>query len=225
MSAVNCHILEDEIAIVSDTKAVSMGRTPRSFTSKFHPMPHMNTVMTSTGLACFTLEWYRHAMQTMIVKDVDGLDHYAPEQLRRLWERHPDNRTDEMTTSIFHLGYSEEQERMVGYRYHSDYDFESEELDTGFILKPKTPGLQDLREELGDETLQFLVEAIHLQKDYDDQQEDSDRYPIGGEIELCLMHPNMTTIKTLARFDDYERDFNEMVARSWFASEPLSGAK
>ena len=76
----------------------------------------------------------------MIVRGIDNLNYHTPRALRILWQRHKREITipDEITTTVYHLGFSEDTGVVHSYAYRSTNDFSSERLEPyGLRYKPE----------------------------------------------------------------------------------------
>ena len=192
---------------------------PTMHTTKLYPVPHWNGVICGTGIMQFIVGWYAYAVTSILARDIEHLDEFAPENMQTIFEKTKENFDDELlddaTSTIYHFGYSEKQSRFIGYAYRSTKDFVSEQLIEGFGQKPAP---MDGGVEINNYPADFIA-LTELQKAEDEQKEIGERVGIGGEIYSFSMQnisevegqaDILTQIRRCHRFDDFEKAYIEM---------------
>lgn len=188
--------------------------TPGPFCSKMLILPHLQTVACGMGNRSLIYYWTAFLQQNVVARDITELDNiatvYLPEFAKECGV------TEKHTSTIYHFGYWPSEERMLGLAYRSDNGFASEEL----IFSPgvKPPDGIDLEQAM--RTLEEqgvpagFVELMKLQKTNDDGQLPRERVGIGGEVQFLVMDPNGYSLSTCYRFEDYDRHFEAVRART-----------
>ncbi len=202
MTALNIFFEPNQVCIATDTLACD-GGLPRLYASKIFPLSHLNGVLCGTGAFGLLMDWFVAIQSGAIVRDIIELDQFTPEQLQRLGEKY--GLDEQHTTTIYHFGYSETEERFRGFVYRSTNAFASEELEYQIRLKPAV--------DIGEVTSlpADFIKAMKLQRQMDKQQPVSSQVGIGGEIHFAVLRPGSINITNCHRFEDYETDFTAML--------------
>lgn len=108
-----------------------------------------------------------------------------------------------MTTTIYHIGYSETEQSYVAFAYRSTNDFKSERLQYGFATKPPVPEATATYSE-------DFIRIMEEQRAMDNALLPDKRVFIGGEIQLLVLQNKTMTIQTIHRFEDYEDLYDPM---------------
>lgn len=206
MTALNWALQEDALYITSDSIALTMEGEPRSYMSKLYPVPHLEGVITGTGIGQFIVDWFAEVQNRMLVRCVHHLDHFTPDALRELSRDYP---LDEASTTIYHFGLSSKEGRFCGFAYRSTNDFRSERLDYGIGIKPALePGpINNI------DFPDWFVEIMERQREEDLQRPAQDRVGVGGEVHaLQMQRDGLMTLLTCHTFDDYDGTFERMDA-------------
>ncbi len=125
-------------------------------------------------------------------RSVDTLNEQAPEVLRELTAS--TNFPEDLTTTVFHFGFSPSADQYVGYQLHSGWDYEPKRIEQSFAAKPVYEGaFQDLPEEAG--FTETAAKVISNLKQIDDQKGE-DRLGIGGEVQVRIMEGQPPEIYT-----------------------------
>jgi hypothetical protein len=207
MSLLMVHHEPEGVIIVTDTLATTVQGESHLLVTKCGIVPHLNLVIAGTGIAHLSAVWWGLVMEAVLCRDVDMLNLHAPDALRAEWskiEAHLPDGTE--TATIYHFGLSEERNIYVGYAYRSKNDFESEELEPAFRVKPEPRnGLDDVPE-----SLEGMV-ALALQiKQEQDERTASDRIYIGGELVLTVLQNGAINATKLYRWPDFEETWQTM---------------
>lgn len=139
MTVLNFLLTDEAVYLLIDTLLSDPDDlSPVAFSTKIHPLPHLQALICGTGHAQAIAEWVATVNLTLPVRDAAHLDQFAPMELRKLFARHPkeDIGEREITTTLYHFGFNERAGRFVGFAYRSADDFRSEPLAQGFGLKP-----------------------------------------------------------------------------------------
>jgi hypothetical protein len=215
MTVINFALLEDGVYVVADTLATTDRYEPGFFTSKVHPVPHLNGLICGTGSLGFILDWSRHVLGGMLALDIGHLDEFTPNSLRDLHAARPEAERLAMTSTIYHLGFDDSEDRFVGYAYRSTDNFDSERLEYGTRLKPGYSGQRHLTAFPDD-----FVEACREQRLEQDALPLQDRVFIGGHIVAYMLQvqriegrpPSVTTSITRPfEFEDFEAAYMSCV--------------
>jgi len=211
MSSLIFYTDEKQALVATDTLVVSeKDKEPLCFASKAIYLPHLRTIVASTGVSRFCEQWIC-AINYMVVSNIEELDHHSPVNLVSLfkWFNGINEFEDPTTITIFHIGFSEEDGRIHSFAYRSTNGFQSEPLVYGLAIKPPcslpggnftfvkdVPGLMNRQRE--------EQKAVTFEK----------RVPIGGEIHgMYLTAEGCNTFK-MGTFDDYFADKQKVEARS-----------
>lgn len=208
MTALIYALQPDQVCLAMDTLTVSADdKTPLLFQTKFSVLPHLKMVIAGTGLAAMVTQWFQFVNGNMVARDIDHVDVYAPAALRRAGAACPG--TDLSTTTLYHFGYSDQQQCYVGYAYRSANNWVSEKLPFALGVKPPVPvpPTNDIQ------FPQFLVDVMLEQRRADQLLPHSERVGIGGEVSFVVMRDHSITVTPVHRFESYETEFQQMVAK------------
>lgn len=208
MTALIYALQPDQVCLAMDTLTVSAeDRTPLRFQTKFLVLPHLNMVIAGTGLADLVTQWFLFVNGSMVVRDIDHVDLFASGALRKAEAECPG--TDLSTTTLYHFGYSQEQKCYVGYAYRSANNWASERIPYALGVKPPVPvpNTDDIQ------FPQFLIELMAEQRRADQLLPLAQQVGIGGDVSFVVMSNLSVTVAPVHRFDSYEIEFNQMVAK------------
>lgn len=202
MTAAVFSIQPEQVIIAMDTLAMA-GDTgkPFFFTTKFYILPHLQGVMFATGVGDLASKWFSE-LERYLARDIHHLDDFVTPALRVLGNEFGLNK--ELTTTVYHVGYSKRELRYVGFAYRSTDSFASERLEYGLRVKPPVEALPP--QSFPDD----FVAIMKKQKQIDDQKPMSERVHIGGEIHLLLMQEGSMVVQTVHRFEEYDSLYCEM---------------
>ncbi len=204
MTALNFVLQENQVCLTMDTLSLSAdGREPLAYVTKFVVLPHLQLIVAGTGHGKILSEWYALARCSVIATDIEHLNQYASDAINEIAINQEFN---EMNTTIYHFGYSENRERFIGYAYRSKNNWVSEELKEGIGIKP--PIKYDFGEDF--ELPSSFVELMISQRELDLGQPFEERVGIGGDIHFVVMNRDYINISKCHRFPSYEEDYQEM---------------
>jgi hypothetical protein len=199
MSSIIFRTEENQVCVATDTLATSNNGTPRYFTNKAQILPHLKMIVAGTGAAGFMDRWIA-GINNIPVRGIDHLDYLATAHLPDAWGGFklqisiPDN----LTTTIYHFGFSEVTGVIHAYAYRSDNGFRSERLEYGNGVKPDCTIPKNF------EFPTVIKEMMEEQRDIQAKQPDGQRLYIGGEIQIHHLTRNGFNVYQLAEFEDYD---------------------
>jgi len=214
MTLLNWELAPDQVVIFSDTLSLQ-GHTklPRSFMTKIYPVPHLNGIVTGTGIGQIVTSLFVALNDSMVVIDTVHLTKFAPAFLRDLWEQYEDELPDGATTTIYTFGLNDDGQ-FVGFAYRSTNDFTAEPLPYARGLKP-APTKEQMA---GIETLGQLGGLAFQQQSDDRTRPRVERIGIGGDLWLYVLSKSEDgslglTISRAARLPHFEADYELMLAQ------------
>ena len=187
----------EQVFVATDTLAVSYDGEPSFFTTKAFIVPHLRMIIAGTGLMS---KWFVQVVHGMVVRGIEHLDFHTPENLNRIWKNLKEEFPipDNYTTTIYHMGFSEEDELIKSYAYRSTNDFDSEQLTYGLRYKPECTVPENY-------SLPFDIPAMMKdQRERQSLQPKESRLYIGGEIQITHLTKNGYNAYSLCKFDDYD---------------------
>lgn len=211
MTALNFHLAEEAVFIVTDTLVTGDDYGPKFFTTKVHVVPHWNGIICGTGSLGFILDWLKHSLGGALAVDLADLDEFATDSLRVLYAARPEEEREKTTSTIYHFGLDESDEMFKGFAYRSTNDFISEPLLYGTHTKPAF--------ELSDREVKGFpddfVEVCRDQRKAQDQIAKEERVFIGGHVVAYCMQKvismeEVSVLTTIARpfaFEDLNDDY------------------
>ncbi|WP_374597888.1 hypothetical protein [Sphingosinicella sp.] len=202
MTVINFALLPDGVFVVADTLVTNHMFEPSFFTSKVHVVPHLNALVCGTGDLGFILDWSRYLLGAMLAVDVTHLDEFAQDSMRSLHAGRTAAERDALTSTIYHLGFNEQEDRFVGFAYRSTADFASERLDYGVRTKPGYSGELPM-ERFPDD----FVEVCRAQRAEQDRLPPDERVFIGGHVVAYMMQVDRTDGRSLSVVTTVTRPF------------------
>lgn len=199
MSSLIFYTDKEQALVATDTLAVEADGQPLLFTSKSSYIPHLKTIICGTGCGGFSNEWASYVNNRMILQGILNLDYHTPEKLNELWDKYKVeyNLPEGFTTTVYHIGFSEETDEIVTFVYRSTNNFESEQLPFGTAVKP---GCKVLDGNLF-ENLQTMMEE---QRTIQDSLPDNERIYIGGEIYCMYLTRAGCNISKAGEFPEFK---------------------
>lgn len=202
MTAAIFNIAPEQVIVTTDTLAMGgETRTPFFFTTKFYPLPHLHGAMFATGIGDLATQWFVK-LERFLVRDIHHLNEFVTPALQELGRQF--GLDANCTTTVYHVGYSEQEQRYVGFAYRSTNGFISEVLEYGLRTKP--PVLEATVEAFPEDFIRIMEE----QRTADAALPFEERVFIGGEIQALILHGKTMTIQTIHRFKDYESLYEQM---------------
>ncbi len=186
--------------VATDTLAVSQNGEPSFFTTKAFIVPHLRMIIAGTGICGLMSNWFIKVVQGMVVRGVEHLDYHTPINLHRIWKNMKEDPSfpENFTTTIYHMGFSEEDGFIKSYAYRSTNDFKSERLTYGLRYKPECTIPENY-------TLPFSLPAMMQdQRERQSRMPKKDRLYIGGEIQITHLTKDGFNAYRLCKFEDYD---------------------
>jgi hypothetical protein len=206
MSSLIFHTDPTQALVATDTLAVKPDGQAQMFCSKAVYIPHLRTIVAGTGLGGFSNDWANEINNRFAVAGIVNLDYHTPNALRRRWAE-VKNLADfpaGLTTTVYQIGISEDNDEICAFAYRSANDFVSEPLKHATRAKPECTFLNS-----GD-----FVKDVHgmmlEQKAIQDAKPHCERIYIGGECILMRLDKDSFMAATAFRFDDYESNLAEI---------------
>lgn len=193
---------ESQVLVATDTLATSPDGKPLKFTSKAFILPYLRLIIAGTGAGGFLGRWFVRINDRILVRGIDHLNYHAPGSLASMWPAfNQEFGFADISTTVYHFGFSEETGSIHSFAYRSTNEFRSERLEPhGLRVKPECSVPddyslpRDIREMMDD---QRAIQA---------SQPKDKRVYIGGEIEIHRLSKDGFEVYTLDRFEDYARD-------------------
>jgi hypothetical protein len=194
---------ETQVLVATDSLATHPDGRPIKFTTKAFIVPHLHLIMAATGVMGFLGRWFVRVNDGIIAKGIDNLDYHAPSILLSLWESCKKELSipDDVTTSVYHFGFSEITGLIQSYRYKSAENFKSDRMEPyGFLVKPECRIPDDFK------FPQDIIAMMDEQRTIQASKPKDERVYVGGEIHVHHLSENGFTVYTLHEFEDYARD-------------------
>lgn len=210
MSSLIFYTDEKQALVAFDTLVVSPeDREPAYFATGALYVPHLRTIVASTGLPRFMEQWFCIVNQ-MPVSDVHDLNGYSPGNLAKLYEWF--NSVNECGSpeevTVYHIGFSEKDGRIRSFAYDSSGAFKPEPLAYGLAVKPPCPVPEgDFR------FIDHVPGLMNRQREEQNNEEPGRRSYIGGEIYGMYLTAEGCNSFKLGSFDDYPAARQKVVAR------------
>jgi len=176
------------------------GRRSKQYCPKFFIVPHLQGVMCGVGDYDFVLDWYMHLCGEVHrrFRDFDAPQRLFTSNLRDLLadgrNRYIITQTDQ--TSIFHFGYSDLENRFVGFEYCSGNNFKPQLIaNDGLVWTEPNAEIDDLVEKYKSSDRLF-TEVIKRQR------KENEDVPIGGSVYYLYMDKSRTYYKEIYEFED-----------------------
>lgn len=192
---------ENQILVVTDTLAVTPNGEPFMFVSKAVHVPHLRTIIAGTGAGGFANKWALTVSTRMVLRGIENLDYHTPDALRRLWIEYrgeyeiPEN----LTTTVYQYGISEDSNKVISFAYRSVNDFQSEQLPYGTGIKPECTlpeGSYDL--------IEAIPGVMEEQRRIQSQVSAEARLYIGGEIQAFYLNAEGCRSFKIGEFSDFD---------------------
>ena len=190
---------EQQIVVATDTLAVTTEGEPVLFASKATHIPHLRIIIAGTGFGGLSNEWALSVSSRMIVRGIMNLNYHTPKGLRELWKKYKaaHSTPDGLTTTVYQFGISEEDDRVVSFAYRSTSDFESEQLQYGYGLKPECTIPEG-------NFIEALPQMMEEQRRNQEALPREERLYIGGEIQVLYLTADGCRSFKVDQFPDFE---------------------
>lgn len=196
----------DSLALYGDTKE------PFKYITKLYPLLHLRSLICGTGCMNLIDAWVSFVQPHIVAKDILFLDSIAPQSLNDLHKQL--NLANETSATIYHFGFDDERQRLIGYAYRSKNDYRSEELQDGLGIKPDDGDVVQAALSVVTERgfPDGFVDLISMQRENDRLRPLEGKVGIGGEVHIALLDKSQITMAVSHRFPDYESIFREMLS-------------
>jgi len=210
MSALDFILTEKSIIVATDTLTRDVDGGVFTFVTKVFPLPHLKSVICGTGSLDLLIDWFVFVQKQVIGKDIYIINKLAPVELSKIYSRYKDKLGSKNTSTIYHFGYSINEEKFVGFAYRSSNNFISEKLPYGTGLKPYGKEIEEFAiKQVNEKGIKGIIEIMKKQKNIDDNKELKESVGIGGAIHILLLTKEMQFIWECYTFSDYNDMFNE----------------
>jgi len=200
MSSLIIYTEKEQSLIATDTLATSPAGEPFMFTTKAFALPHLQMIIAGTGISGFLGKWFVQINDRMIVRGIDNLDYHTPVILASFWDEFREKNSIPIgpTTSVYHLGFSEDEGIIHGYAYRSANGFVSEPLPYGRYVQP------DCQAPENPVFPAVIIQMMERQRTNQKSVPKEKRVHIGGKIQIHHLSKEGVYIYTLHKFDDFE---------------------
>lgn len=189
--------------VATDTLVVSKGdKEPVCFASRAIYLPHLRTIIASTGLDRFMEQWFCIVNQ-LPATDIHELNDHAPENLASLfdWFKSVNRYEAHEEVTVYHIGFSERDGRVISFAYGSAGRFDPEPLAYGLAVHPPCPPPEgDFR------FVDNVLDLMNKQRGEQGKIEPGKRLRIGGEVYGMYLTAEGCNSFKLGVFDDYPAD-------------------
>ncbi len=189
--------------VATDTLVVSKeNKEPIYFASQAIYLPHLKMIVASTGLNRFMEQWLCIINQ-LPVSDIQDLNGHAPGNLARLfdWFNSVNDYEVPEEVTVYHIGFSEKDDRIYSFAYSSSNRFNPEPLAYGLAILPPCP--------MPEGEFKFIdnvPDLMNRQREEQRKIEPDKRIYIGGEIYGMYLTAEGCNSFKLGVFDDYLAD-------------------
>lgn len=205
---------ETAAMILTDTLATTPAGETLMFLSKAWAVPHMNMAIANTGVGTLGDRWNEYLHSSLLARDVEMVNEFAPQQLRRIWSKllAEHEIVEAPSATMYHFGFPEDSDQLIRYVYRSTEDFEPERHEEpGFAIKPWPAGEFEQPKDVDEWVV--LAERVRAEQDVLPAGE---RIYIGGELYLLILENWQSRTVRVHRFQDYEQawlDMNDRLQR------------
>jgi hypothetical protein len=215
MTALNFMLHEDGVIIAMDTLSLlARNKKPFKFVSKMFLLPHMQCVICGTGNMGAIIDWYSFVQKNILSNGIYQLNELSKKAIPQFMKEH----NEDNSCTIYQFGLHELDDKFHGFAYRSTNNFQSEEIQYGFGIKPPDAfkdenGMIDFDtiSSLSTKPEEVLAAVMRIQKDYDDKLDIDKRLGIGGKIEILYLSRDSMVIRNYDVFDDYDEIYGQML--------------
>jgi hypothetical protein len=204
MSSLIFYTDKDEALIATDTLATSPDGQPFSFTTKAYIVPHLKLIIAGTGAGGFLSKWFLLINDRAVFPGIDFLNNKTARYLGPMWSSYKQefSAEDQLTTTVYHFGFSEITNVIKSFAYRSTNGFQSESIPYGLGTKPPINITAEYN------LPQDLRSMMDTQRTNEESRPLNEKVFIGGEIQVHHLTHDGFHVYTLDRFEDYESDRN-----------------
>ncbi|MBE2211202.1 MAG: hypothetical protein IAE66_06305 [Xanthomonadaceae bacterium] len=202
MSALIWYADNDRAIVATDTLCMTRDGVPVGFMTKAHYLPALRSVVAYTGCGGLGCAWAAYANSELRPRGLEHLSERAPALLNEFFGKMSPE-WQEISTTIYHIGFSEVTGKAVVHAFRSSRKFAKEELETGVMyMKPESDvDLSQQSDASLAEKLKFIMDAQRAEQALVPQE---DRVNIGGELIVLEMTREACTQYVGAQFSDFE---------------------
>jgi hypothetical protein len=213
MSSLIFYTNKDQVFVATDTLATTTNGEPFMFTTKAFIVPHLRMLICGTGMGGVLGRWFVAINDKMIVRGIDNLNYHTPSILNNIWSDYKKEFSIEenITTTVYHFGFSEEDGTIHSYAYRSTNSFKSESLQYGVGVKP----VCQIPE--GFEFPKDIIKMMDEQRAIQNTLPKNERVYIGGKIQIHHLTNNGFNAYIFGQFADYESD-DQAIIKNYDAS-------
>lgn len=211
MTLLMFHQSESFAILTTDTLVTDSanGNAPAMYRSKVWSFPHLNLAMAVTGIADLGDVWNNVLRRAGGVRDIEGVNASAPEDLTRIFADLQEFYSEDIgTATVYLFGFPHNSNQMVRYIYRSPKGFESERhVDPGCFAAKPPPQKFDLyipanRDE--------VIEMAERLREENGDGTGAGTVAIGGELFQTLVENGRIHTDRIYRFPDYEETWARM---------------
>jgi len=191
---------KNQVFVATDTLATSPDGSPLMFTSKAFVIPHLQLIICCTGIQGILGKWFIEINDRIVVRGIDHLNYHTPDILPDIYRNYKNEHgiPENITSTIYHFGFSEEEGIIHNYVYRSINNFVSENLPYGVGIKPECTINYEVQLPID------LREIMEKQRIIQQTRPKSEKVFIGGKIQAYLMTKSDINIYIWDHFNDYE---------------------
>jgi len=195
------------MVVVTDTLSTDFSGNPHLFVSKCTIIPHLEMVVAFSGIARVGHLWSLELQTQVLARDIDLLSLHVPDALIRIVDGlKKDYGELPSTSTVYHFGYSGQEQRHVGYAFRSVNRFKAESIQNdSFGVKPEPRSLFEVPNNWDD----FVMLARRI-RDEQDSLPLNQRLHIGGELCRTVLQDRSIQASKLFRFEDFEDQWRRM---------------
>jgi hypothetical protein len=216
MTLLNISHNQKQVLVFSDTLALSADdHFPFNFLPKVFSLPHINSLITVTGVQQLLFDALTSVIGRIVYQDVEALSEFLPDQLNVHWSNLKNTSSFEGTTTVYLFGSNSDGIEMLGFAFRSVDNFVAEPLGYGQRTKPAP---RDFELPNSDDFFKDQIKIAVLQQREDRALPISQRIGIGGDLllyALTLNEDGKTYLQTqhLCELPHKQKDWDLIVAR------------
>jgi hypothetical protein len=216
MTLLNISHNQKQVLIFSDTLALNADEHfPFNFLPKVFSLPHINSIITVTGVQQLLFDALTSVIGHIVYRDVEALSEFLPDQLNVHWSKLKNTIPFEGTTTVYLFGSSSDGIDMLGFAFRSVDNFVAEPLGYGQRTKPAP---REFELPSSDDFFKDQIEIAVLQQREDRALPIIQRIGIGGDLllyALTLNENGTTHLQTqhLCEFPHRQKDWDLIVAQ------------